>query len=178
MQQQPFTVDDLSKAEWCIRKINDKQSQLTSLKHAADNMKILYSQQVDDWLSKESSDLQQDIDSLSNILRPFVELQLQTSKNRSLKLPSGTVGFRKGNFSFSIDGEKCDSKSENLLKLFKSHNLFKFIVINESVDWTNFKKSVLVDDNCRVVTADGEFLDKLIAVREPDSFYVKSNANN
>ena len=45
-----FIVDDLSKAEWAVRKINDKQSQLTAHDNAAKAMKLAYSQQVDQWL--------------------------------------------------------------------------------------------------------------------------------
>ena len=168
-----FIVDDLSKAEWTVRKINDKQSQLTALDNAAKSMKLAYSQQVDQWLEKESDDLQTEIDNLSALLRPFVESQLADKKKKSINLPSGKAGFSKQQPQFFISDQKVDGKSDQLLQLVKSHNL-NFIVTNEYVDWASFKKSLTITDDNKVVTKDGEILEELTVKVEPDKFYVKS----
>ena len=168
-----FIVDDLSKAEWAVRKINDKQSQLTALDNAAKSMKLAYSQQVDQWLEKESAYLQAEIDNLSALLRPFVESQLADKKKKSINLPSGKVGFSKQQPQFFISDQKVDGKSDQLLQLVKSHDL-KFIVTNEYVDWASLKQSLTITDDNKVVTKDGEILEELTVKVEPDKFYVKS----
>ena len=137
-------------------------------------MKEDYIAQVNDWLEKEVGEAQRDIDSLSVMLQPFIESELAGKKKRSVNLPSGRAGFRKGTVTFELEGQKVDGKSEQLLSLVKQHQLEDYVVVKESVDWASLKKSLNITEDGKVISSDGELLEAMIAIQEPDKFYVQA----
>ena len=170
---QGFTIDNYSKAEWAARKIIEQQRAIKLKTDEAQKMKEDYIAQVNDWLEKEVGEAQRDIDSLSAMLQPFIESELAGKKKRSVNLPSGRAGFRKGTVTFELEGQKVDGKSEQLLSLVKQHQLEDYVVVKESVDWAGLKKSLNVTEDGKVVSSDGELLEAMIAIQEPDKFYVQ-----
>ena len=166
----PFEVTDISSANWTIRKILEHQAAIDEVKAQADKMKT----EIEEWLQSETEEHQKSVDSLSALLSPFVVSQIEGTKKRSIKLPSGTAGFRKGSVTFTLEGEKVDKKSEQLLKFVKYHKLDEYIITEEYVDWASLKKSLNVTDDGKVISADGEVFDVMAATQEPDKFYVQA----
>ena len=172
---------DIGQADLLISEIAAKQRQIDILENNANKIKQAHidavSKKIDDWFLKESEPLKAELESLNALLKPYVEEYLKDNpKKRSVKLPSGCAGFRKGTINFSFNSspeEKVDGKSESLLKLVKDHNLDNYIVTKESVNWLKLKASLNLTEDGNVISSDGEVLNELSASREPDSFYVK-----
>ena len=172
---------DIGQADVLIAEIIGKQWQIDNIESNAKKVKeaqIAYiTKKVDEWLTKETEPLKAELESLNALLKPYVEDYLKDNpKKRSVKLPSGSAGFRKGtvNFTFtSSPTEKVDAKSELLLKLVKDHKLDNYLVIKESVNWIKLKASLNLTDDGKVISSDGEVLSELQATKEPDLFYVK-----
>ena len=172
---------DIGQADLLISEIANKQRQIDILQNNANKIKQAHidavSKKIDDWFLKESEPLKAELESLNALLKPYVEDYLKDNpKKRSVKLPSGCAGFRKGTINFSFTSsptEKVDAKSELLLKLVKDHKLDNYLVTKESVNWLKLKASLNLTDNGNVISSNGEVLNELSASREPDSFYVK-----
>ena len=172
---------DIGQADLLISEIASKQRQIDILQNNANKIKQAHidavSKKIDDWRDKETEPLKAELESLKAMLKPYVEEYLKDNpKKRSVKLPSGCAGFRKGTINFSFTSsptEKVDAKSESLLKLVKDHNLDNYIVTKESVNWLKLKSSLNVTEDGNVISSDGEVLSELQATKEPDLFYVK-----
>ena len=166
----PFEVTDISSANWTVRKILEHQAAIDEVKAQADKMKT----EIEEWLQSETEEHQKSVDSLSALLSPFVVSQIEGTKKRSIKLPSGTAGFRKGSVTFTLEGEKVDGKSEQLLALVKQRQLEDYVVVKESVDWAGLKKSLNITEDGKVISPDVELLEAMTATQEPDKFYVQA----
>ena len=158
--EEGFKIDDLDKAEWAVRKIACYE---TSIKEAEELAKKRL-RQIDTWLKGIKEDNERQIKFFEELLRPFAEFKLEGSKKRSMKLPCGTLGFRKSQPKYERDEDKLlawvkDSSPEHL-------------VIKESVNWSSLKKS-LVTDNGKAITCDGEIVTGITVEEQPDTFYVK-----
>lgn len=172
---------DIGQADVLIAEIVDKQRKIKQLEDGAKNIIERHLQHITEetnkWLIPEVSKLNEEIDIANALLKPYVEDYLKDNpKKRSVKLPSGSAGFRKGTVTFTFNSspeEKVDGKSETLLKLVKDHKLDNYIVTKESVNWLKLKTSLNVTDDGNVISSDGEVLNELHASKEPDSFYVK-----
>ena len=172
---------DIGQADVLIAEIAAKQRKIDILENNAKEIKQAHiaavTKKIDDWFLKESEPLKAELESLNALLKPYVEDYLKDNpKKRSVKLPSGCAGFRKGTINFSFTSsptEKVDAKSELLLKLVKDHKLDNYLVTKESVNWIKLKASLNLTDDGNVISSDGEVLNELSASREPDSFYVK-----
>lgn len=87
-----FTVDSLSKANWCVSRVLEAEDRITRRASLASELHT----RIDAWLTKASTADQESIDYLSMLLRPFVDSELSTQRrSRSLLLPSGTASLRK-----------------------------------------------------------------------------------
>lgn len=169
------TIQELAFADELVETINGYQREIDTAKQLAKLKKELAIKKIDDWLEGTTGELQQLIDEKSALLEPIIQKQLDGKNKKSIRLPSGIAGFRKSNATFTIDGEKIDGKSEQLLELVKEHNLNGYIVTKEYVDWANLKKTLKVVSDGLVVSEDGEILQNIEAMPEDDVFYVKAN---
>lgn len=172
-----FIIDDLSKAEWATKKIIKYQNDIQSKIEQARKMKDNYLAEVDNWLKSETEDAQRNIDSLSAMLQPFIENELAGKKKRSINLPSGRAGFKKGNTTFYYGNDKASKDNQQLLAFLLDNHYNEYVKteISESVDWGNFKKQLAVTDDGNVVIAStGEIIDVMTANQEPDKFYVQA----
>ena len=175
---------DVGQADVLIAEIASKQVQIAAIEQEAKQIKEARITEVDKWYDKKIEPLKNDIDIAKAMLLPFVEEHIAAMEKatgivtKSINLPSGRAGFRKGNTTFSFTDEqlateKIDGKSAELLKVVKDHNLDDYVVKKEYADWYKLKKSLIVTDEGKVVTSDGEVLPELAAKVEPDKFYVK-----
>lgn len=169
------TAQELAFADDTIEEIISDQREIETMTKLAKIKKEAAIQKIDSWLAEGVEVLQKRIDEKKAMIQPIIERQLEGKKKKSIKLPSGTVGFKKSDAKFTIDGEKVDGKSEQLLELVKEHSLNEYIVVKESVDWKGLKKTLKVVSDGLVVTEDGEIMRNLEAEPEVDVFYVKGN---
>lgn len=155
-----FKIDTMDKAIWAMRKIAQAQEKNKAVQAQADAEMF----RISAWVKSQKDSNDQQITFFEQLLRPFAEETLKGEKKRSLSLPIGTIGFRKGQEKFERDEEK--------LLLFVKKSAPTFIKTIESVKWAEFKETIKVDGN-KAVTADGEIVDGVKIEAATDSFYVK-----
>lgn len=126
----------------------------------------------------KTKDARTEILLLTEQLKHFAEANL-VGKSRSVKLPSGTLSFRKQPTRFFFDDlTSADAKSERLIDFVK-HNAHQFlkVKVDESVDWEHFRRKLGFDESGQDVyfTDTGEIIDGLHAQILPDKFTVKTS---
>ncbi|MBU2704103.1 hypothetical protein Ga0466249_005256 [Sporomusaceae bacterium BoRhaA] len=166
-EKQKFVIDDDNKANWAIRKI-------IKLQHKNEDAKKLADEQIakiKQWQADIETECNSSIGFFTNLLRPYAEQQLE-GKSKTVKLPNGNVSFRSVDPEFFISGEKVSGKNKTLTE--RVEQLAPELIITEkSTDWTEFKNTLTVMEDGRVISATGEILDFIEAIEYPDSLTVK-----
>lgn len=158
-----FVVDNLDKAEWAVRKIASYEAAKREARDLADKR----FGQIEEWLDSEIATSDKQIEYLSELVRPFAEARLNGAKKRSLKLPCGTIGFRKAQPKFDFDNDK--------LLPWAKENAPEQVETKESVKWGELKKTLAFEQG-KAITKDGEIVPGVMVAEQPDSFYVKVDA--
>ena len=118
----------------------------------------------DKWLSDSNKKLDADEAYFHELLRPWVEEQLDGKKASSIKLPSGRAGFHAGSRQYSIGGDKASATNSALLSFVKQSKP-ELVEVKESVKWADLKKTLKPMDDGRVVTDDGEIVPDMTVER-------------
>lgn len=110
---------------------------------------------------------------LTEQLRQFAQTQI-TDKRRSVKLPTGTLSFRKQPTRFFfVDGSEAHAKDPRLINFVKQYaDAYLKVQTVESVDWANFKTKLVADGDNVIFADTGEILEDLHAQILPDKFMV------
>ena len=159
-----FIVDNLDKAEWAVRKIASYEA----VKREAEDLAKKRIDQIKTWLENEKATNDKQIEYLSELVRPFAEDKLKDAKKRSLKLPCGTIGFRKAQPKFDFDNDK--------LLPWAKENAPEQVETKENVKWGELKKTLAFEQG-KAITKDGEVVPGVMVAEQPDNFYVQVGAN-
>lgn len=182
-QKEKFIIDDLSKAEWAVKKINGLQNEIETIKIEAKKMIDAEKFRVEKWANDEILRKQESVNFFMNILQPFAEQQLKDSKKKSFKVPSGTIGFKAGSVDFKIKGEDISNDNQDLIA-FTQSSYPDLIKTETTVNWSDLKKKlktietkINTDDGekieIKVITEDGELVPDMTAAINENKFYVK-----
>lgn len=172
-EKERFEVTDESSAEWVLEKLAEKAAERQQVEEQYQKMIARY----DKWRADSLEKLDSDEAYFNGLLRPWVAEQLADSKKKSISLPSGRVGFRAGSKSFLLNGEKVDSTNTSLLEFVKGADS-SFIETKESVKWGEYKKTLKVAPDGRVVTADGEIVPDMVVEQGEPTFYAEVSKND
>ena len=98
-----------------------------------------------------------------------------SDKKRSVKLPSGTLAFRKVAPKFFFDAQEVSGSNEQLIQFVKD-NAPDFLKVKtvETADWANFKKQLVIDGDNVFLADTGELVNGLTVQQFPDEFTVKT----
>ena len=129
-----------------------------------------------DICERETSQARIEIALLTEQLKRFAQTQV-TDKKRSVRLPSGTLQFRKQQPEYFFDDlKRADGKDERLIHFVK-HSAYQYLRVKteETVDWAAFKGKLTIGDDGGVYYSEtGEVIDGLHAQILPDKFTVKT----
>lgn len=167
-EKERFEVTDASSAEWCLEKI----AELEARKAEVDAQYKKMIERYDKWREDELKNIEDSTTFFQSLLRPWVTEELKTSKKKSISLPSGRVGIRKGKETWTLAGKEFDRNDPALLVIAKSMDE-KYIEVKESVKWAELKKTLHVTEKGTVVSADGEIIDAFYVVQGEPRFYVE-----
>lgn len=154
-----FQVTDIGSAEWCLKKIAEKEKEKSKLVEEY----TAYMNKIQETLTDNVKSLDSAIEFFKGKLLQYALQQLEGTKKRSVKLPSGTLSFSK-----STTFERDEAK---MMAYFRE-NCPEFIKVKESPDWSGFKAHLMFAEDGSAITQDGEKLDFVKKV-ETDKFYVK-----
>jgi hypothetical protein len=162
-----FVIDDANKANWAVKKIIKLQQKNEEIKKFADEQIAV----IKNWQAEFEASNNQSVEFFLKLLRPYAEQQLD-GRGKTVKLPAGNISFHSVSPEFFIAGEKVSGKNKTLTD--RVEQLAPDLIITEkSTDWTEFKNTLTVMEDGRVISADGEVLDFIEAIEYPDSLTVK-----
>lgn len=118
---------------------------------------------VDKWLDAILTSIDQANESDENMLKTYAEDRLKNSKRKSVSLPSGKFGFRKGQ-------PKIEHQDDVLLQYAKEANP-KYVKVKESLDWSGLKKACVIDQD-KMIDENGEVLPGITIHPAEQTFYV------
>ena len=163
-----FTITDDSAADWAVRKALRYQQAIAS----AEALAAERIAQVETWLQQVKDENERQIQYFMSLLGPYVEQQLAGGKSKTYKLPSGNVSLKAKPVEYFIAGEKAAAKNESLTAYVKQAAP-KYLKVEESTDWGEFKKTLTTTKAGTVINADGEVLPFITGVEYPDTIPVK-----
>lgn len=117
---------------------------------------------ANDICDKATYQARQEIAVLTEALRRFAEANLPAGR-KSIKLPSGTLQFRRQYPKYFINGREANAKSAELLDFAKA-NAPEYVKTTEYVDWSGLKKHL---------EETGEYVEGLEVQEYPDAFTVE-----
>lgn len=166
-EQQGFVIDTAEKADWAIRKIIRLQQKNDDVKQLAE-MQI---NKIKQWQVQESEGNDSSIQYFTSLLEPYAKSQLN-GKSKTVKMPSGSISFRAVSPEYVIAGSKVDGNNIKLLEYIRQSDV-EYLKIEESVNWTEYKKTLTLTSTGQIITSDGEILGFMSALELPDSISVK-----
>ena len=167
-EKERFTVTDEASAEWCLEKMEENAKARALIDEQYKQMTARYEKWRADALAElESNDLY-----LKGLLEPWAAEKIADGKKKSVKLPSGRVGFRAGGETWKMGEDKIEATTPALLAFVKEND-DSFVVVKESVRWGDYKKTLNVMEDGRVATSDGQIIEGMTVTKGEPSFYVE-----
>ena len=159
------TITDVKHADWYCRKLSEIKTRLDDDEAQAEEQIIL----IQRWIEARREKAHRLISWLVQPLRNWLPGAL-LGKEKSVKLPHGTVGLRAQQPEFERDDTA-------LLAWLDKSGLDELTVTKRAPNWQLVKKFITVTEDGKCVwTPTGEVLECVTAtIREP-KFYVKDNA--
>ena len=166
-EKKPFEVTDEASAEWCLEKLekNAKARKLVNDQFA----EMVY--RYEKWKSDSLQELNRSDKYLKGLLQTWAVEKLADGKKKSVKLPSGRVGFCAGGETWKMGAEKIEATTPALLAFVKENDS-SFVAVKETVRWGDYKKTLNVMEDGRVTTSDGQIIEGMTVTKGELSFYV------
>ena len=161
--QSPYLQSDVE-AEAILVRINKRNR----AKMAAQREAEAWKKKVDAWLEARVSSIDEANASDEAKLQVYAEDRLKNSKRKSVSLPSGKFGFRKGQ-------PKIEHDDMVLMEYAKASNP-SFIKVKESLDWAGLKKDSIFDGE-KIIDKYGEVLPGITIHPAEQTFYVNVKEN-
>lgn len=160
-------MDELTKiqADELLEQIAEYRAQIKAAEDERDEFIAHYEMKIasaNDICDKATYQARQEITVLTEALRRFAETNLPEGR-KSIKLPSGTLKFRRVEPKYFINGREASGKSAELLTFAKA-NAPQFVKATEYVDWSGLKKHL---------EETGEYVAGLEVQEYPDAFKVE-----
>lgn len=152
-----FTVDDDSKAEWCLRKIREANDE-------AERMQEWYTEQMRRILKRRDARVSFFEGKLESYFAIVPKRETKTQKTYSL--PGGKMILKKQSPEFERDDKL-------VLAWLNANEEKKFIKIKEAVDWAELKKTLEICGNEAVFTETGEIIPGISVTERPEKFVVE-----
>ena len=164
-QKEEFKIENDSAAEWALERIHDSIEE-------ADRLLQLIDEKVNELMEKKkkiNDGLDGSIRYLKGLLEGYFRSGLKTKDTKtqkSYKLLSGTLVMKKPAIKYERD-EKA------LLTWLHDAGKEEFVDVVEKPKWSEFKKTLVFDEDTVYDPDTGVIVDGITAVVEPEKFEVK-----
>ena len=168
--------DQTQFAEQILFQIGELQREIDEHAQKRDASINFYNARIEDAkkiFETDTTAAQQEIDSLTIQLKEIFDAA-PPKRSKSIKFAGGTIGYRKQETRFALNGEEVNGKNKDLLRFVKLGEHGDFLKIEESVDWKNLKANIQFDGDDCYLAGTGEIIDGMKAFPQPDAFYVKT----
>lgn len=161
--EESFKIENDKTADWAIAQIQEAEAE-------RDRLVALAESQIDD-LNNKIEELktkcENDTKYLKGCLAMYFETvpSKETKTQKSYKLLSGTLVFKK-------PSQKINHDDEKLLEFLDGT---EFIKVKKSIDWAEYKKVLTISDSEVIDSETGEIVEACTVEDVPASFTIKYN---
>lgn len=159
-----FGIDSEGAANWALRKIKTlKQEKEANEKLAREEI-----EKINQWLKQENEVIDNSIAHFEALLREYaLKIELDKRKDkRSIKLPHGTIGFRKPQPKWNYDEEKA-------VKALERAGLNELLNVKVTPKKSDIKKRLEVVNGKVINPETGEVIEGITVEEQPDTFSVR-----
>lgn len=162
-QYHGFMVTDMKSAEWAAATVARWARRKKEIDDFVKAEIAEYTARMKAYQQQMDAECDDHIVFLTEKLRPFAEQQINGTKKKSFRLPSGTLQFRT-----SYDVTKDDKK----LLAYVKDEAPEFVKVEETVKWGDLKKKLDWTESGLAVAPGGEVLD-FVSRKEVTTFKVE-----
>jgi len=162
VEREGFKIEDKQSVEWALRKIKALKIQVE------ENNQLAQAEidRINDWKERENKSAQNSILFFEGLLLEYmVKEREQDPKVKSIKLPHGTVRFKKQQPEYVRDEPK-------LIEWAKESQRIDLIKLKESFDWSTLKNGITVVAGNVVDKSTGEVIEHVKVIEKEDKFEV------
>ncbi len=160
-QSEGFKIDNLETAAWAFKKISACSARIAEIKAYADNER----EKLDTWENSETKLAQATIDRFKQLLADYYFAEKDKDKRFRLSTPYGS-GYTRKNVPELIYPEDAPERLEKM-------GMTDCVRIVKEVKKKELRSKIIITDDNKAVTEDGEVLDFITIEPKPDSFIIK-----
>lgn len=162
MEIQGFKIEDKQQATWALRKIKALETKIEETNQLAE----VEIERIKIWQEKENKIAGESVSYFKYLLQEYMTTERDKDpKVKSIKLPHGTVRFKKQQPEYVRD-------EENLIKWAKGSERADLVKVKESFDWSTLKKDITVVAGNAVDKHTGEIIEHVKVIEREDKFEV------
>lgn len=165
IENERFAITNDEQANFFLRRLQDIRSEKDKINTTCNNEIERFVAKVNNFRAKEILSLENTENYFSVLLESYAKKQLEGSKKKSLKLPFGTMSFKKGQRKMVYDDEA-------LMTFIKTHGLNDYIRTKEEINKADLKKAIVTTDDGAVVL-NGQVVDGITTTPGEESFSIK-----
>lgn len=135
-----YAIIDDNQANFFLKRLEEATKEKNKINDMCDKEINDFSERVNSFRTKQTSSLDSAINFFTQILEKYAQNELDGSKKKSIKLPFGTLQFKK-----SVD--KYEYEEDILIKYIKDNDLTGLTRTKVELNKADFKKAIKVVDN-------------------------------
>lgn len=166
IENERFAITSDEQANFFLRRLQEIRSEKDKINTTCNNEIERFVSKVNNFRAKEILSLENTENYFSTLLESYAKKQLEGSKKKSLKLPFGTMSFKKGQRKIVYD-------DETLANFIKSNNLNQFIRTKEEINKSELKKSLEFNEENGVALFNGQVVEGITTSPAEESFSIK-----
>lgn len=166
IENERFAITSDEQANFFLRRLQEIRSEKDKINTTCNNEIERFVSKVNNFRSKEILSLENTESYFSTLLEAYAKKQLEGSKKKSLKLPFGTMSFKKGQRKVLYD-------DETLSKFIKENNLNQFIRTKEEINKADLKKALEFNEENGIALLNGQVVEGITTTPGEENFSIK-----
>ena len=165
IEKENFAITSDEQANFFLRRLEEVRSEKDKINNTCNQEIERFTARVNNFRAKETLSLENTERFFCTLLENYARQQLEGSKKKSIKLPFGTMSFKKSPRKMVYDDEV-------LMNFIKSHNLNDFIRIKEEINKKDLKSQLKITED-GIVTLDDQVVEGITTMPGETTFSVK-----
>ena len=165
IEKENFAITSDEQANFFLRRLEEVRSEKDKINNTCNQEIERFTARVNNFRAKETLSLENTERFFCTLLENYARQQLEGSKKKSIKLPFGTMSFKKSPRKMVYDDEV-------LMNFIKSHNLNDFIRIKEEINKKDLKSQLKITADA-IVTLDDQVVEGITTMPGETTFSVK-----
>lgn len=165
IDNEKFAITSDEQANFFLRRLEEVRSEQDKINLTCNNEIERFTKKVNTFRTKELISLENTEKYFISLLETYAKKQLEGSKKKSIKLPFGTMSFKKGQ-------RKMVYEDDVLMNFIKSNSLNDFIRIKEEINKSELKKAIKLEEDGSV-TLHGTIVEGATSLPAEETFSIK-----